>query len=338
MKILITGASGFLGGHLVRKAVESNFETFAGVRATSNVSQFKDLTSVTFVDLPYINKEKLKSYLLECKNQWGTFDYIIHNAGITKCKHESDFDSVNFENTRNFVEALIETDAVPRKFIYISSLGAVGPGNDKTLEPLTLTDIPKPNTLYGVSKLKSEEFLQSTIDFPYLVVRPTGIYGPEDKEYNIYVSTINKGFEPYLGFKPQYLSFIYVTDLVNVIFSMLEGNITRKAYFVSDGQTYTQQEYAQLIKKYLHRKTLKITLPLSIIKALFYGFDVIGGCVGKVPTLNADKYKIMSARNWVCDISELKKDFNYTPHYLLEDGVRETVDWFLKQKKSSKKK
>lgn len=337
MKILITGASGFVGNHLVHHAAKSGFETFAGVRASSNLSNLQDIPSVTFIDLPYHDKDKLKAYLIECKLKYGKIDYIIHNAGLTKCKKKSDFHRVNYQYTRNFVEALIETDSVPQKFIYMSSLSAIGSGNELTMEPLLANETPHPNTLYGHSKLKAEQFLQATAGFPYLIVRPTGIYGPGDKDYTIYVETIDKGIEPYLGFKPQYISFIYVTDLVSIIFKMLEGTITRKAYFVSDGKSYSQQEYAGIVKKHLQKKTIKITVPLFITKALCYTMDVVGGWFGLVPTLNADKYKIMSCRNWLCDISELEKDFGFKPKYFLNEGVREAVNWYLAQKASSKK-
>jgi len=335
MKILITGATGFVGSYLVRAAVDRGYETFAGVRSSSNLNQFKDIPSLTFVDLPYGNKSELKSYLLSCKEQYGKFDYIIHNAGITKCQKKSDFHKVNYENTKNFVEALIETNCIPQKFLYISSLGAIGPGDENTLEPLRGTDTPHPNTLYGLSKLKSEQLLQSTTGFPYIIARPTGVYGPEDKEYNIYVSMVDKGIEAYVGLKPQYMSFIYITDLVKALFPMLESKIEGKAYFISDGQNYTQQIYAGIIKKHLNRKTIKITFPLPIAKFLYYSFDIIGGWFGQVPTLNIDKYKIMSCRNWICDISELTRDFNFKPEYLLESGVKETVAWFQTNKKST---
>ncbi len=333
MNILVTGASGFLGSNLVHKAVTENFECFAGVRNGSNIGQFSDLESLRFVNLPYKSKDRLVQLLLDYKAQYGKFDYIIHNAGLTKCKKKSDFDEVNFQFTKTFVEALIEADCVPKKFIYISSLSAVGPGRINPFQPIKHTDAPCPNTLYGKSKRKAEEFLESTSNtFPYIIVRSTGIYGPGDKEYNIYISTIDKGIEVQMGFEDQYLSFIYIEDLVNVIFSLLESSIERKAYFVSDGRTYTQKQYIHIVRNHFSGSTVKVILPMSLFKILCYTFDFIGGLFGRVPVLNSDKYKIMSARNWVCDISELEKDIDFTPRYYLEDGIRDTIVWYLEQK------
>jgi nucleoside-diphosphate-sugar epimerase len=338
MNILITGASGFLGSNLLRKAAAENFNCFAGVRKGSNIGQFSDLRSLHFVNLPYHNKAKLVQLLLNYKEKHGKFDYIIHNAGLTKCKKKSDFDRVNFQFTKTFVEALIEADCVPEKFIYISSLGALGPGDEKTLKPIRATDTPHPNTLYGKSKRKAEEFLESTHTFPYLIVRPTGIYGPEDKEYNIYISTVHKGIEPYVGFKTQYISFIYIEDLVRVIFTLLTSSFQRKAYLVSDGKSYTQQGYARIVRNHFSNTPIKIRVPLFVLKTLCYAFDFIGGLFGQVPVLNSDKYKILSARNWVCDISELKKDINFKPDYYLEDGVRQTIAWYLEKRLQERRK
>ncbi len=338
MNILITGASGFLGSNLVHKAATENFECFAGVRKGSNIGQFDDIESLHFVNLPYKSKDNLVQLLLEYKQKHGKFDYIIHNAGLTKCKKKSDFDRVNFQFTKNFVEALIEADCVPKKFIYISSLGALGPGDDKTFKPIRLTDTPHPNTLYGKSKRKAEEFLESTDTFPYLIIRPTGIYGPGDKEYNVYISTVHKGIEPYVGFRTQYISFIYIEDLVRLIFTLLTSPFQRKAYLVSDGKAYTQQIYARIVRNHFSNSPIKIKVPLFLFKTLCYSFDFIGGLFGRVPLLNSDKYKILSARNWLCDISELKKDIDFKPYYYLEDGVRETMAWYLERRLQERRK
>lgn len=336
MKILITGATGFVGSYLVRHALAQGFETFAGIRASSNVSQFKDVQNLSFIELPYADKEALKAFFLAFQEKYGGFDYIIHNAGITKCKDYSDFDLVNNQYTQNLVEALIETNCNPTKFMYISTLCAFGHGDETTLEPIRETDLPFPDTHYGVSKLHAERFLQSTTNFPYIIVRPTGVYGPEDKEYNIYISMVDKGMEIYVGGEPQYVSFIYITDLVNILFIMMESTIARKGYFISDGGSYSIQQYAGIVKKHLRKNPITLTIPLWVAKALCYSFDTIGGWFGKVPTLNADKYKILSARNWVCDISNLRQDFNFKPNHLLDTGVKKTVAWYLTQKKSKK--
>ncbi|MDR0754767.1 MAG: NAD(P)-dependent oxidoreductase [Prevotellaceae bacterium] len=332
MKILITGASGFIGSFLVEKSLEQRFETYAGIRSSSSKKYIVD-ERIKFIDINYADKEKLISQLNEFKQQNGTWDYIIHNAGITKCNKKSDFDRINFMFTKNFVEALCETNMIPKIFVYISSLSAWGAGNEKTLEPIKLDDLPKPDTAYGKSKIKSENFIANIPDFPYLFIRPAGVYGPREKDYLTFVKSIKKGIVPSIGFKPQYLTFIYVKDLTKAIFLLIEKHVVGKSYFVSDGNVYTSKEYANTVKKLLGKKfTIKICIPVFILKIICCLLDTVYGLFGKSPTLNSDKYNILKARNWKCEIQPLQTDANFSADYDLMSGLKETIEFELYKK------
>jgi len=251
--------------------------------------------------------------------------------GLTKCKHKSDFDVVNFEYTRNFVQALMESGMTPKHFIYLSSLSAFGSGDRKSLKPIELTDEPKPDTAYGASKLKTERFL-ATLDtkaFPYTILRPTGIYGPKEKDYFVMLKTLTRHLNPGIGFETQYITFIYVKDLVDLAFLAAEKKGVGKAYFVADGDVWTSDGYVKLCKQLLGVKwTLNIKVPCCIVKVLAFLFDKIGGLFGVTPTLNMDKYNILSATNWKCDIEPLKKDFDFKARYNLVRGLKESIRWY----------
>ncbi len=326
MKILVTGASGFIGSFIVAEALNREYDVFAGIRATSNRKYLPG--SVQTVELTLGDKEKLKSELAVL----GRFDYIIHNAGVTKCNNKTDFDNVNYGYTRNFVEALIESGTVPEKFLFVSSMAAFGPGDPKTLEPVRLSDTPKPDTLYGISKLKAEEFIMSQPGFPYLIVRPTGVYGPREKDYFVFLKTVNNRLEPAMGTRKQYLTFIYVTDLVNAMFLALESKHLQKAWFVSDGKVYDNREYAAIVKKHLHRKALYLPVPLFLVKAISYTLDTVCGWFGVSPTLNKDKYKIMRATNWKCEVEPLQRDLGFEAEYDLDKGIEACVKWYKAEK------
>lgn len=331
MKILITGAGGFIGSFLVEYALSKGFDTYAGIRSSSSREYLQD-ERIKFIDLHYSNKEALKQQLIELKASIGTFDYIVHNAGVTKCNNKADFDRINYGFTKNFVEALVETDSVPKKFIYMSSLSAWGAGNPTTLTPILLSDEPQPNTLYGMSKLKAERFIASVPNFPYLFVRPTGVYGPREKDYFVFNKTVAGGLEPSMGFKTQYLTFIYVRDLVKFVFTAMDIPIIGKGYFITDGKVYTGTEYANIVKKHLGRKrTLKIRIPLMIVKCISSVLDTTCGWFGKSPTLNKDKYKLMSVMNWMCETAPLQTDFNFTADYDLDKGMEESITWYRKE-------
>jgi nucleoside-diphosphate-sugar epimerase len=326
MKILVTGASGFIGSFIVAEGVNRGYNVYAGIRATSSRKYLPEGISTVVLSLG--DKALLKSELTAL----GRFDYIIHNAGVTKCNRKTDFDRVNYGYTRNFVEALIETDTVPQKFLFVSSMAAFGPGNPKTLEPVRLTDTPAPDTLYGISKLKAEEFIAAQKNFPYIFLRPTGVYGPRERDYFVFLKTINNHLEPAMGLGTQHLTFVYVTDLVKAMYLSLQSPFVRRAWFVSDGKEYNNRQYATIVKRHLHRWALYLPVPLFLVKSISYTLDAVCGWFGVSPTLNRDKYRIMRATNWKCEIEPLQRDLGFEAEYDLDKGIETCVDWYRKEK------
>lgn len=327
-KILITGASGFIGSFLVEKALESGFETYAGIRASSSREYLQD-KRIRFIDLNFANKETLKHQLSEFKANEGGFDYIVHNAGATKAIDPSDFEKVNYLFTANFIDALIESDSIPEKFVLMSSLSVMGPGDELHYSPIKLNKEPQPNTAYGRSKILAEKHLASKVGFPYLILRPTGVYGPREKDYFMMVKTILSGLDVSAGLKEQRLTFIYVRDLVDAAFLALESPLSGKAYFVADGNVYTDKEYTALIRKILGKKfVLRIKMPLGVIRLVSIVSEEIAKITRKVSTLNRDKYKIMKQRNWICEVEPIQQDLGFVAKYDLKRGLEESIQWY----------
>lgn len=329
--ILVTGASGFIGSFLVEEGLKHSFEVFAGIRKSSSRKYLQD-PAIRFVEFDFSTKEKVVETLLACNSENIRFDYIIHNAGLTKVKRKEDYYNVNCGNTRNFVEALIETRMVPEKFIFISSLAAFGPGNPVTGEPVRLTDEPKPIELYGKSKLDAEKYITSLKNFPWLIFRPTGVYGPREKDYYVFFQTINRGLEPYIGFKKQILTFIYVRDLVRLVFLAIASSHVNKAWFVSDGKEYPSEMFADITKKALGKRTFRFTVPLFLVRTIAVVGENVASLWGTIPTLNTDKYNVLRSTNWRCEVTPLEQDFGFKAEYDLEKGVAETLDWYKKEK------
>ena len=333
MKILITGANGFIGSFVVEEALNRGYEVWAAMRQTSSKANLKTVennSNLHFIDLPYSSQESLCQLFTKQKETVGKWDHIVHTMGLTKCKKKEDFDIVNFQYTQNIVNALIQSDMVPQHFIYMSSLSAFGDGDKITLKEIKLNDTPTPNTYYGKSKLKSEKFLQSLDiqQFPYTILRPTGVYGPKEKDYFVMLQTLSNHLNPGIGFKPQYITFIYVKDLVKTIFLAIEKRAIGKAYFVADGDVWTSDDYANLCKKLLGVKAVTVKFPEWIAKVVCYTFDTVGGWFGVTPTLNIDKYNILAAKNWKCEVEPLQQDLGFTADYKLERGLKESIEWY----------
>lgn len=323
-KVLVTGASGFIGSTLVDRLLEAGtYDVYAGVRKSSDRKYLQN-SRIKFMDVAFSSPEKLKQQLSE-----ENFDCIFHFAGLTKAKHLDDFEKVNFDLTKNLVDAI---DPQKTKLIYLSSFAAHGPGEEVHFTKAKTSDENKPNTAYGMSKLKAENYINSSFKGKYVIFRPTGVYGPRETDYFVFFQTIDNHIEPYLGFIPQHLTFIYSKDLVEVCLKAFESEVSGKTYFVSDGRMYLDSEFAAITKQVLHKRTLKLKFPLFIVRWISAFLDSFGRMIGKQFTLNNDKFAILAARNWECDIEDLKKDLDFDPKYDLQKGVEETIAWYKQEK------
>ncbi len=312
-KILITGAGGFIGSFLVEQVLSEGMETWAGVRQSSSKEFLQD-ARIQFIALNFGDKERLKAQIIAHAAQHGTWDYVIHNAGVTKCLDTADFERVNYLNTKHLIEALQETGNVPQKFLLMSSLSA------------HKADL---HTAYGDSKLRAEAFLKAQPAFPYLIFCPTGVYGPREKDYFLMLKTLQSGLDVVAGFEPQRLTFIYVKDLAKAAFLALQSPATNATYFLADGKVYLDEDYTAIAKKALGKRyTLKIRVPLAVLKAVCLLSESLAKLTKKPATLNSDKYKIMAQRDWTCDCTAAAADFGFRPDYDLSRGIEECVRWY----------
>lgn len=328
-KILVTGAGGFVGGFIVEEALKRGYETWAAVRATTSLEYLTD-ERINIIELDFSETDTLKEQLSLFITENGKWDYIIHNLGATKSNNFYNFNRINCEYLKTFANLLCELDGVPEKFLLVSTLGVMGMGDDENFTPFKVKDIPMPNTLYGVSKLNGEQALKVIPDFPYMIFRPTGVYGPHEKDYFLMIKSIKQGFDFSVGFKKQLLTFIYVKDLACAMLDAIESPETlRKTYLIAEKRGYTQKEFRKIVADSLGKKfVLPICTPLWLTKIVCTIAEIIGSIRMKPSTLNSDKFKIIKQRNWLCDVSDAERDFNFTPKYDLETGIKESVEWY----------
>ena len=326
--ILITGASGFIGSFIVEEALKRKFAVWAGIRSSSSKKYLRE-RKIHFLELDFAHPNELRAQLSGHKGTYNKFDYIVHCAGLTKCRDKKEFDLVNYLQTKYFVDTLRELNMVPKQFIYISTLSVFGPVHEKDYAPIKETDICTPNTAYGLSKLKAELYIQSIPGFPYVFYRPTGVYGPREMDYFLMAKSIRNHMDFSVGFKRQDLTVVYVKDIVQAIFLGIEKQISRRAYFLSDGKVYKSSAFSDLIRKELGNPyVIRLRCPLIVLKVVSLLAEFVATRSGKSSTLNSDKYKIMKQRNWQCDITPVMKELGYVPEYDLEKGVKETIAWY----------
>jgi UDP-glucose 4-epimerase len=319
-RVLITGASGFVGYHLVYEALKNNLSVFASVRKSSDVEHLKDL-DVQFTYLDFNDLSSLKNDLKE--NQ---YDYIIHAAGVTKARSQKEYDHINAGYTHNLALAVLDSGIKLKRFVLISSLAALGPL--KSLQgTITEETIPHPITAYGKSKLLAEENLKAFSSLHYIILRPTGVYGPRDKGIFIFFKQLVKGIEPYIGRIKQKFSFIYVSDLAKVAIKALYAG-DKKAYNLSDGNFYDRYELGNITKEVLNLKTVKFHLPVNFVKIIATISEKYGSLNNRASILNTEKLDELMAVNWSCDIEQAKADLGFYPEYNLKAGVTATLKWY----------
>lgn len=337
-RLLIVGGGGFIGGHIVAGALNRGFDTWVAVRASTSRSRLDD-PRLHMLVLDYDSSGQMSRALADALPDGEAWDMVIYNLGATKCINFTDFNRINYLYLQRFVEAMRSAGKMPRRFLYMSSLSALGPGDEKGFEPLTDLTIPAPNTRYGVSKIKAETFLETCADLPWTIFRPTGVYGPCEQDYLMMIKSIDSHFDFGVGMRRQMLTFIYVTDLVNAMFDALATDTTvRRKYIISEDRAYTQKEFRRIVARHLRtRMVIPVKLPMWMAYVASVVAEKIGTLRGKPSTLNRDKYKIMKQRNWNCDVSHAKADFGFHVDYPLERGVALTVASYLEAKKGGAK-
>ena len=327
-KILITGASGFIGSFLVERALAEGMQVWAAVRPTSSRSYLRD-ERIHFIELDLSNDLRLQQQLthhLESE-QGQPFDYVIHAAGATKCRCAEHFFRINAEGTARLAINLLATKALrpAGRFVFISSLSVMGPVHEHDYAPITEHDLARPNTAYGASKLQAEAMLADVKELNYVVLRPTGVYGPRERDYAMMADSIRRHVDFAVGYRPQVLTFIYVADLVDAAFLALTHGRTGRKYFLTDGKEYTSRTFSDLIQMRLGvHHVLHIVAPLWLLRVVSWVAEHVARLVGTLSTLNMDKYRIMCQRNWRCDITPARNELGYQPKWPLTRGVKAT--------------
>ncbi len=259
-------------------------------------------------------------------------DYVFHLAGLTKTGKSRQFYDVNARGTENLVGAVLKENPGVKKFVYLSSHAAAGPSFNGGL--LTEEKEPHPVSHYGRSKLMGEKaVLDAGGRIPVVVLRPTAVYGPGDRDLYLFFKAIKKGIFPYWG-AGRY-SLLYVEDLVEGIIKAAEAAPAAqgKVFFLSDGNIYTNREIAEAIAGALSEKggpgkkrgPLKLPLPRFLLSAAA-AFSALAGKDSGI--INRDKLREMGFPNWCCDPGRAVREIGFLPKITLKEGAKWTVNWY----------
>lgn len=329
MRILVTGASGFIGSGLVAKLAEQGHEVCALMRPTAS-SEF--LKGVKFTRLSGDLRD-MGSLIRACEN----IEAVIHLAGLTAAKSREEYFRFNAEGTKNLATAAMQSKSL-KKFIYVSTQAAGGPSSG--LSPKTEAEPDHPVSMYGESKLRGELYLDEYKGkLPFIVLRPTAVYGPRDRNVYLFFKMIQKQWMPVLPCRTptghKYYNFIYVDDFIDSIVQSLDApdELYQKGerFFITDGQIYTFERVMSLIAQELKTKPIRVKVPPLLLSTIAAGGTVLGKILQKNLAMNNDKLHELTPDYWICSSQKAFEQLHFKPKNTLETGIPQTVAWYKVQ-------
>ena len=323
MKALVTGATGFIGSHLVEALVQRGVQVKCLVRNTSRLGWIKNCP-VECVVGDCQEKQSLQQAVQDV-------DLVFHLAGATMAVKEQTFFEVNGQGTENLLQACIENNTRLKKFIYLSSQAAAGPcprdGKKKESDPC------EPVSPYGKSKLLGEELALSHAHLlPLLILRPCAVYGPRDKGFFTLFKSISKNINPCFADHDQYISICYVEDLVQAMLLAAEAQTeSGEIFFLSDGHDYRMEEIGNIFAQAMEIRALKLCIPQQLLFGVGFLAECFARITGKPSIMSRGKVKEIRCKNWLCDIAKAKAILGFDPRIGLAQGAALTAAWYRKE-------
>ena len=320
MKALVTGSTGFIGSHLVEKLLQHDYQVKCLIRSATKIEYIEKLP-VEFVKADFYNMESLEAAV-------SGVDYVFHLGGVTKSKDQQGYFKGNYETTRNLLASVSIKNPQLKRFLFASSLTAVGPG--KNLVPVDETTPYHPITTYGRSKMEAEkECLAKISEIPITIVRPPAVYGPREKDIYAFFKSVDGHFIPLSGFTRKALSFVHAYDLVDGIIAAAEHpRAVGEIYFLSNKETYDWQQFGEIAKRILGKWALNLRIPEFALYAVAAISESIARLRGKAALINIEKARDGVQTNWLCSPKKAEAELGFRTKLSLEDGIENTIRWY----------
>jgi len=320
MRVLLTGANGFVGSHVLDELRRNQIPVVALLRPTSNRSFIADQATHIEVRTGGIDDPGSLDSALE------GVTHVIHCAGATKALTATGFFAVNHLGTRNVVAAVKRRGTQIQRFVHISSLAAAGPATSE--RPKSEHDEAQPVSDYGRSKLAAEREVQDRCECDWTIIRPPAVYGPRDREFLRLFRAVKSHFLPRFAGGRQQLTLVYVEDLAAAIVATLtHPKASRQIFFVGSRDVVTSSELAQSVATESATWSIPLPLPNAVLWLACHWAGLVSQTTGKASVLSPQKYAELKAPGWVCDVSKLKAAIGLECRTALREGVTKTRDW-----------
>lgn len=319
-KVLVTGASGFIGGHVVHALRSQGIAVRCLVRKTSRLAFIEALAP----ELAFGDVTQPETLVRAIEG----VDTVVHCAGLTKAASRAEFLRINQFGSSNLYAVCKAQRHAIRKIVHLSSLAALGPSIDG--KPVAEESLPRPVSDYGESKLAGQRAAESCMDaLPISIVIPPAVYGPYDADFLVYFRFVARGIIPLIGRSTRYLSLIYAKDLARAVVAILVSDqTTGKSYIVDDGNIHTWTGMAKAIGEAMAKTPRALHVPVAAARGFGVLGDLYAKITGKTCLISSQKLRELLATSWTCSSRRICAELGFQPQYPLERGIKETLAWY----------
>lgn len=319
VKVAVTGASGFIGGHLWRTLAASGSDVLV-LRRPDSQREFPGTRSAT---VDYRDAHALGALFRKERP-----DFVLHVAGSTKGVRYEDFRLANVMPTENLCRGLAAGHPTVERFVLVSSLAAYGPATPDA--PLQETSPKRPIEHYGASKRDAEAVLEEGAwPFSWSIIRPGGVYGPQETDYFNLFRLAQRRLNLFFGNRERLQSVVYVDDLVDAICrAATRDEAHRRGYFVSDGAPVTWGRFQGAIQAATGKRALELNLPELVVDLAARWGEFLTRIDGKPRLLNRQKAVMGAQPAWTCSPDAAVNELGFAPRFGLEEGIARTLAWY----------
>jgi len=316
--VLVTGASGFIGGRLRDELLASGCDVVAIRRPGSPASKVGRSVEADYADVGELER------IIGSERP----DYVLHVAGVTKGSSYEDFQLGNVMPTRNLLAALRREHPETKRFVFVSSLVAYGPS--ATSAPHREENPPRPIEHYGASKLEAERVVQEESGgVSWTIVRPSGVYGPGDVDHFTLFRSAVLGWNLFYGNREHYMSCIYVDDCVRgILEAARHEQCAGKSYFLTGDDPLTWEEFQNEIARAVGRRVRNLDLTAPMMWVAAFAGEAATWIDKKPRLLNLQKAKMGAQQAWTCVGDAARRDFGFATEVDLAEGIGRTHEWY----------
>lgn len=319
MTVLVTGANGFVGSFLVEELLNRNHRVRCFVLPGESPRWLQDLP----VEIFYGDVCRIETLYRAAES----VDCVYHLAGVKTAWDETTYFRINFQGTKNVLDAALRGNRHLKRFLYVSSQAAAGPSLDG--DPVTESTACRPISSYGRSKQAAEEHLQAAGDVPVTILRPCFVYGPRNPETKLLYELMRWGLVPTIRHHEQSMNVIHVRDVVEgIVLAAANERANGQIYFITTQERYTWPNIVRQSLKIRNRRGWVFPVSWGTVKFIA-GVAKSYRKIRRQPfSLIDDKLKELEQQHWVCSGQKAKRELGFEPRISLEAGMRETIQWY----------